>query len=93
MDILKELAQALGNDKNFSALITNSLATKALLNNPTFTGTVLRVSKAMVNLASVDDTRDLAKPKSTATHNALDAKQNKFILGGYQAIQVGYLTL
>ena len=66
----------MGNDKNFSAPITTSLATKAPLNNPTFTGTILGISKAMVNLADVDGTSDLAKPRSTATQDALEAKKN-----------------
>lgn len=38
LDTLKELADALGGDANFSATITNSLATKAPLASPVFTG-------------------------------------------------------
>ena len=40
LDTLNELAIALGNDANFSTTITNSLATKAPIDSPTFTGTV-----------------------------------------------------
>jgi hypothetical protein len=40
LDTLNELATALGNDANFSTTITNSLAAKAPLASPTFTGTV-----------------------------------------------------
>ena len=40
LDTLNELAAALGDDANFSSTITNSLATKAPLASPTFTGTV-----------------------------------------------------
>jgi hypothetical protein len=38
LDTLNELAVALGNDANFSTTITNSLALKAPLASPTFTG-------------------------------------------------------
>lgn len=39
LDTLNELATALGNDANFSTTVTNSLATKAPLASPNFTGT------------------------------------------------------
>ena len=39
LDTLNELAAALGDDPNFSTTITNSLATKAPLASPTFSGT------------------------------------------------------
>ncbi|PLY58463.1 phage-related tail fiber protein-like protein [Herbaspirillum sp. BH-1] len=38
LDTLKELADAMGNDANFSATVTNALAQKAPLASPTFTG-------------------------------------------------------
>lgn len=66
LDTLKELADALGNDASFATTVTNSLATKAPLNNPTFTGTVAGVTKAMVGLGNVDNTADASKPVSTA---------------------------
>ena len=37
LDTLNELAAALGDDANFSTTVTNSIATKAPLANPTFT--------------------------------------------------------
>ncbi len=40
LNTLNELAAALGDDANFSTTVTNSLATKAPLASPTFTGTV-----------------------------------------------------
>ena len=40
LDTLNELAAALGDDANFSTTVTNSIATKAPLASPTFTGTV-----------------------------------------------------
>lgn len=66
LDTLKELADALGNDASFSSTVTNSLATKAPLASPTFTGTVSGVTKAMVGLGNVDNTSDASKPVSTA---------------------------
>jgi len=40
LDTLNELAAALGDDANFSTTITSSIADKAPISNPTFTGTV-----------------------------------------------------
>ena len=40
LNTLNELAAAMGDDANFSTTVTNSLATKAPLASPTFTGTV-----------------------------------------------------
>jgi hypothetical protein len=40
LDTLNELATALGNDASFSTTVTNSLAAKAPLASPSFTGTV-----------------------------------------------------
>lgn len=74
LDTLKELADALGNDASFAATVTNSLAAKAPLNNPTFTGTVSGITKGMVGLGNVDNTSDASKPISTAVQTALDGK-------------------
>jgi len=74
LDTLKELAQALDNNASFSTSITNLIATKAPINNPTFTGTVGGLSKAMVNLSNVDDTSDANKPISTAMQTTLNLK-------------------
>lgn len=48
----------------------------APLASPTFTGTVSGITKSMVDLASVDNTADTAKPISTAQQIALDLKAN-----------------
>jgi hypothetical protein len=74
LDTLRELADALGNDASFATTVTNSLAAKAPLASPTFTGTVNGITKSMVGLGSVDNTADTAKPVSTATQTALDGK-------------------
>ena len=57
------------------AVLTAALDTKAPINNPTFTGTVSGVTKAMVGLSNADNTSDLSKPISTATQAALNTKQ------------------
>ena len=40
LDTLNELAAALNDDANFATTVNNSIATKAPINNPSFTGTV-----------------------------------------------------
>jgi hypothetical protein len=74
LNTLNELANALGDDANFATTVTTSLGLKAPLANPTFTGTVGGISKAMVGLGNVDNTSDANKPVSTATQTALDLK-------------------
>jgi len=76
LDTLNELAAALGDDANFSTTMATALGLKAPLANPTFTGTVAGITKAMVGLGSVDNTADSAKPVSTAQQTALDLKAN-----------------
>jgi hypothetical protein len=74
LNTLNELAAALGNDASFSTSVTNSIATKAPINSPTFTGTVSGITKSMVGLGNADNTSDANKPISSATQTALDAK-------------------
>ena len=74
LDTLNELAAALGSDASFSTTVTNSLASKAPLDNPTFTGTVSGITKSMVGLGNVDNTSDANKPVSAATQSAIDLK-------------------
>ena len=74
LDTLAEIASALGSDANLSTTLTNSIALKAPIASPTFTGTVSGVTKAMVGLGNVDNTSDANKPVSTAAQTALDAK-------------------
>jgi hypothetical protein len=57
-----------------TSAIQTQLNNKAPLESPTFTGTVSGITKAMVNLANVDDTADLDKPISDDTQTALDEK-------------------
>jgi peptidoglycan/xylan/chitin deacetylase (PgdA/CDA1 family) len=74
LDTLNELAAALGNDPNFATTITNSLAAKAPLASPAFSGTPTGITKAHVGLANVDNTSDVNKPVSTAQQTALNLK-------------------
>ena len=47
---------------------------KANIESPTFTGTVAGITKAMVDLANVDNTSDANKPVSTAAQTALNLR-------------------
>jgi len=76
IDTLKEVAAALGDDPNFATTVTNSIASKATIASPTFTGTVGGITKTMVGLSNVDNTSDALKPVSTAQQTALDLKAN-----------------
>jgi len=76
LDTLNELAASLGDNPDFIGTMTTSLAAKAPLASPTFTGTVSGVTKSHVGLGNVDNTSDANKPVSTATQTALDLKAN-----------------
>ena len=74
LDTLGEIATSLANNESLSSTLTTSIALKAPLESPTFTGTVSGVTKSMVGLGNVDNTTDLEKPISNATQTALDLK-------------------
>lgn len=74
LDTLGEIATSLANNESLSSTLTTSIALKAPLADPTFTGTVSGITKSMVGLGSVDNTTDLGKPISNATQTALDLK-------------------
>ena len=74
LDTLGEIATSLANNASLSSTLTTSIALKAPLADPTFTGTVSGITKSMVGLGSVDNTTDLGKPISNATQTALDLK-------------------
>ena len=59
LDTLNELAAALGNDASFSSTVTNTLASKAPLANPTFTGTVNASKVAISSDASFNGRVDV----------------------------------
>jgi hypothetical protein len=62
------------DSKVATSTYSTSIALKAPLESPTFTGTVSGITKAMVGLTDVDNTSDLGKPISTATQTALNLK-------------------
>ena len=76
---LNELAAALGNDSSYAATITTALGNKAPIASPTFTGTVSGITKSMVDLGSVDNTADTAKPVSTAQATAIATAKSEVI--------------
>jgi hypothetical protein len=55
---------------------TGTGSTFVMSASPTFTGTVLGITKGMVSLANVDNTTDADKPISTATITELNLKAN-----------------
>lgn len=72
------------------------LSLKAPLENPTFTGTVKGVSKAMVGLSSADNTADVDKPVSVPQATALATKQDassKDASGGFAGLTAFKLNL
>ena len=64
LNTLDELAAALGDDANFATTVTNSLAAKAPINAPTFTGTV---TVAAAGVAFTDGTQTKAGVPSITT--------------------------
>lgn len=76
LDTLGEIATVLAADESAAAALTTLVNSKAPINNPTFTGTVGGITKAMVGLGNVDNTTDANKPVSTAQLAALDLKAN-----------------
>ena len=71
---ISTLTQAALDTKVSSETLSSSIASKAPIASPTFTGTVNGITKSMVGLNNVDNTSDLSKPISTATQVALDTK-------------------
>jgi hypothetical protein len=59
-----------------TVVAAGDLALKAPINNPTFTGTVGGITKAMVGLGNVDNTTDALKPVSADQAAAIDLLKN-----------------
>ena len=69
-------------DTTSDAYMTIALNSDSLtLNNTTFTGSVTGLTKSTVGLSNVDNTTDASKPISSATQDALNKKQDQFLLG------------
>lgn len=66
LDTLGEIATALGNDANLSTTLTASIALKAPLASPTFTGTVTLPSGTVTSAMILDGTIDNADISTTA---------------------------
>jgi hypothetical protein len=80
LNTLDELAAALGDDANFASTVTNSLATKAPIASPTFTGTV---TVAANGIAFTDGTQTKAGVPSITTF-ATAISSNATIAAGEQ---------
>ena len=76
LDTLKELADALGSDANFSTTISTALGLKAPLANPTFTGTVSGVTATMVGLGNVTNESKATMFASPTFTGLLTAQQS-----------------
>lgn len=76
LDTLNELASALGNDASFSTTVTNSIAAKAPIASPTFTGTVTSTARTNFGAnAYIQDAQDanwgfLYKPSQNGSAGA-----------------------
>ena len=73
LNTLDELAAALGDDANFATTVTNSLAAKAPLASPTFTGTV---TVAASGIAFTDGTQTKEGVPSRTTINSVTDTYN-----------------
>ncbi|MFD3407381.1 hypothetical protein SKC37_01815 [Aquirufa sp. HETE-83D] len=72
-DLLKPISTATQSALDTKASSV-SVALKAPIDAPTFTGIVSGITKTMVGLTNVDNTTDALKPISSATQTALDLK-------------------
>ena len=93
LNTLNELAAALGDDANFSTTVTNSIAAKAPLAGPTFTGTItgphiISTSNTATQFKNATDTDIQHKLETNAgadfaIHRLIgsDGVDNKFIIG------------
>ena len=75
-----------------SSDVTASLALKANLASPTFTGTVSGITKTMVGLGNADNTSDANKPVSSAAQAAFDLKANTSDVNTALATKVDKVT-
>ena len=74
LDTLRELADALGDDPNFVATITAEIGSKLSKAANLSDLANITTARANIGLGNVDNTSDLAKPISTLTQTALNAK-------------------
>jgi hypothetical protein len=84
-DTLKEIADIIGDNTNLAGTLISSIASKAPINNPAFTGIVTvvdisGVTQTMVGLGNVDNTSDASKVMSGPIKVALDLKADSTAL-------------
>jgi hypothetical protein len=105
LDGVTVLASEINQLSGVTSAIQSQIDSKAPIANPTFTGIVSGITKAMVGLGDVDNTSDASKPISTATQSALDLKADlagptftgtvtlpsTTSIGTVSATEVGYL--
>ena len=81
LDTLNELAAALGDDANFSTTITNSIATKAPLASPTFTG-ALTIDDITIDGSTISDSGTFGIDAGGNIELDADGGQIIFVDGG-----------
>ena len=87
LNTLNELAAALGDDANFSTTVTNSIALKAPLASPTFTGTITGTlaTAAQTNITSVGTLTGFTSTgiddNATSTAITIDSSENSTFSG------------
>ena len=88
LNTLDELAAALGDDANFATTVTNNLAAKAPIANPTFTGTV---TVAASGVAFTDGTQTKeGVPSRTTVYGAASGAQQSAISSSATLSVLGY---
>jgi hypothetical protein len=91
LNTLDELAAALGDDANFASTVTTSLAAKAPIASPTFTGTV---TVAAAGVAFTDKTQTKAGvPSLTTIASAVSANTTLDLLGTDAAVRDSLIPL
>jgi len=80
LDTLNELAAALGDDANFSTTITNSIADKAPISNPTFTGNITVNGDILVDEIRARTNQDLTITCGESFGSLTDASNNDEII-------------
>lgn len=81
LDTLNELAAALGDDPNFATTVTNSIATKAPIASPSFTGTVVADGLTLDNAQYISFKNSSSVPTRALGINGA----NTFYVGGIDA--------
>ena len=88
LNTLNELAAALADDPNFATTIANSIAEKAPINSPTFTGNVILPSTTTIgDISSVE--LGYLDNVTSSIQNQLNNKQN--IVANVSETEIGYL--